>query len=163
MIEYFGNSAFDELVRHWNVDTRTGLMVQLASMFASQTLREYQIMLGAALTVGVTPIEVKEIVYHAVPYVGMAKAFDFIQTTNEVLTERGVKLPLPGESTTTPQDRLEKGLAVQKRVAGRPAWIARRGTGRREHATHGRAAASTRRPARPAKIIVRTRGPRDRS
>jgi 4-carboxymuconolactone decarboxylase len=76
-------------------------MVQLASMFASQTLREYQIMLGAALTVGVTPIEVKEIVYHAVPYVGMAKAFDFIQTTNEVLTERGVKLPLPGESTTT--------------------------------------------------------------
>jgi 4-carboxymuconolactone decarboxylase len=76
-------------------------MVQLASMFASQTLREYQIMLGAALTVGVTPIEVKEIVYHAVPYVGMAKAFDFIQTTNEVLTERSGKLPLPGESTTT--------------------------------------------------------------
>ena len=53
-------------------------------------------MLGAALTVGVTPVEVKEIVYQAVPYVGMAKVFDFLHATNEVLTERGVALPLPG-------------------------------------------------------------------
>ena len=52
-------------------------------------------MLGAALTVGVTPVEVKEIVYQAVPYVGLAKVFDFLHATNEVLTERGVELPLP--------------------------------------------------------------------
>ena len=61
-------------------------------------------MLGAALTVGVTPVEVKEIVYQAVPYVGLAKVFDFLHATNEVLTERGVELPLPGQSTTTPRD-----------------------------------------------------------
>ena len=37
-------------------------------MIATQAVSEYQVMLGAALsTVGVTPIEVKEIVYHAVP------------------------------------------------------------------------------------------------
>jgi 4-carboxymuconolactone decarboxylase len=35
-------------------------MIQLASMIASQALREYRVMLGAALTVGVTPIEIKE-------------------------------------------------------------------------------------------------------
>jgi 4-carboxymuconolactone decarboxylase len=93
-------------------------MVQLASMIASQSLREYRVMLGAALTVGVTSVEVKEIVYHAVPYVGMAKVFDFIHTTNEILTERGVELPLPGQSSTTPEDRMEKGLAVQKEVVG---------------------------------------------
>jgi hypothetical protein len=34
--------------------------------------------LFGALTVGVTPVEVKEIVYHAVPYLGMAKVFDFL-------------------------------------------------------------------------------------
>ena len=45
-------------------------------------------MLGAALTVGVSPIEVKEIVvYEAVPYVGMAKVFDLLHATNDVLTE----------------------------------------------------------------------------
>ncbi len=118
LIEYFDNFAFDEVLRHGNLDTRTRLMVQLASMIACQALREYRVMLGAALTVGVTPVEVKEIVYHAVPYVGMAKAFDFIHATNDVLTERGVELPLPGQSTTTPEDRMEKGLAVQKRIVG---------------------------------------------
>jgi 4-carboxymuconolactone decarboxylase len=102
LIEYFDNFAFDEVLRHGNLDTRTRLMVQLASMIACQALREYRVMLGAALTVGVTPVEVKEIVYHAVPYVGMAKVFDFIHATNDVLIERGV----------------EKGLAVQKRIVG---------------------------------------------
>jgi 4-carboxymuconolactone decarboxylase len=68
--------------------------------------------------VGVTPVELKEIVYQAVPYVGMATVFDFLYTTNNVLTERGVELPLPGQSTTTPQTRLERGLAVQKQIVG---------------------------------------------
>jgi 4-carboxymuconolactone decarboxylase len=93
-------------------------MVQLAAMIASQALSEYRAMLSAALTVGVTPVEIKEIVYQAVPYVGMAKVFDFIHATNEVLTERGVALPLPGQSTTTPETRAEKGLAVQKQIVG---------------------------------------------
>src|SRR3954466_5780372 len=118
LIETFDNFAFDEVLRHGNLDVRTRLMVQLASMIASQALREYRVMLGAALTVGVTPVEIKEIVYQAVPYVGMAKVFDFLHATNEVLTERGVALPLPGRSTTTPETRAEKGLAVQKEVVG---------------------------------------------
>jgi 4-carboxymuconolactone decarboxylase len=118
LIEIFDNFAFDEVLRHSNLNARTRLMVQLASMIASQALREYRVMLGAALTVGVTPAEVKEIMYQAVPYVGMAKVFDFIHATNEVLTERGVVLPLPGQSTTTPETRTEKGLAVQNQIAG---------------------------------------------
>jgi 4-carboxymuconolactone decarboxylase len=118
LIETFDNFAFDEVVRNSRLDVRTRLMVQLASMIASQALREYRVMMGAALTVGVTPIEIKEIVYQAVPYVGMARVFDFIHAANEVLAERGVELPLPGQSTTTPETRAEKGLAVQKQIVG---------------------------------------------
>ena len=102
-IEYFDNFAFDDVLAHDDLARRTRLMVQLASMIACQALGEYRVMLGAALTVGVTPVEVKEIVYQAVPYVGMAKVFDFLHVTNDVLTERGVELPLPGQSTTTPK------------------------------------------------------------
>jgi 4-carboxymuconolactone decarboxylase len=87
-------------------------------MIACQAVGEYRVMLGAALTVGVTPVEVKEIVYQAVPYVGMAKVFDFLHATNDVLTARGVELPLEGQSTTTPETREEKGLAVQKQIVG---------------------------------------------
>ena len=85
LIEIFDNFAFDEVLRDSTLDMRIRLMVQLAAMIAAQALREYRVMLGAALTVGVTPIEIKEIVYQAVPYVGMAKVFDFIHATNEVL------------------------------------------------------------------------------
>ena len=100
------------------LDTKTRLMVQLAALIACQALSEYRVMLGAALTVGVTPVEVKEIVYQAVPYVGMAKVFDFIHATNDVLVDRGVELPLEGQSTTTPETRAEKGLAVEKEIIG---------------------------------------------
>ena len=44
--------------------------------------------------------------------------FDFIHAINEVLTERGIELPLPGQSTTTPENRAEKGLAVQTETIG---------------------------------------------
>ncbi|GER89876.1 hypothetical protein KDW_40380 [Dictyobacter vulcani] len=118
LIETFDNFAFDEVLRQSHLDKRTRLMIQLAALIASQALREYRIMLGAALTVGVTPVEIKEIVYQGVPYVGMGKVFDFLHATNEVFTERGIALPLPGESTTTPETRAAKGLEVQKHIVG---------------------------------------------
>jgi 4-carboxymuconolactone decarboxylase len=52
-------------------------------------VREYSAMLGAALTVAVTPVEAKEIVYHAVPYVGQGRVFDFPHACNDLLTARG--------------------------------------------------------------------------
>jgi 4-carboxymuconolactone decarboxylase len=118
LIEVFDNFAFDEVISYGNLDTKTRLMVILASLIASQTLSEYKVMLGGALNVGVTLIEVKEIVYQSVPYVGIAKVFDFIHATNEILESRGVKLPLEGQSTTSPETRFEKGLEVQKEIFG---------------------------------------------
>jgi 4-carboxymuconolactone decarboxylase len=93
-------------------------MMILASIIGSQAVSEYRVMMGAALNVGVTPVEIKEIVYQSVPYVGMSKAFDFVQATNEVLTERGIQLPLEGQATTTPETRYDKGLAAQKAIFG---------------------------------------------
>jgi 4-carboxymuconolactone decarboxylase len=119
LIEVFDNFAFDEVLQYGGLDSRTRLMVQLAAIIASQAVNEYRAMLGAALNVGVTPVEVKEVVYQAVPYVGLAKVFDFLHTTNDVLTERGIDLPLPAQSASTPQTRTEVGLAVQNRIVGK--------------------------------------------
>src|SRR5208283_2852366 len=116
LIDVFDNFAFDEVLSYGNLDTKIRLMVILASLIAQQTLSEYKVILGAALNVGVTPIEVKEIVYQSVPYVGIAKVFDFIHATNEVLESRGIKLPLEEQSTTSPETRFEKGLELQKSI-----------------------------------------------
>ena len=118
LIEVFDNFAFDEVLRESNFDDRTRLMVQLAALISCQALGEYRVMLGAALNVGVTPVEAREIVYQAVPYVGMAKVFDFIHATNEVFSERGIKLPLPRQSATSLATRAQYGLKVQKQIVG---------------------------------------------
>jgi 4-carboxymuconolactone decarboxylase len=118
LIEVFDNFAFDEVLCCGTLDTRTRVMMIVASTIASQALSEYKVMLGSALNVGVTPIEVKEIVYQAVPYVGIAKVFDFIHATNEILVNRGIELPLEGQSTTSPETRFGKGLELQKSIFG---------------------------------------------
>src|ERR1035437_204572 len=118
LIEVFDNFAFDEVLTYGNLDTRTRLMMILASTIASQALSEFKMMTNAALNVGVTPVEIKEILYQSVPYVGIAKVLDFIHATNDILVSRGIKLPLEGQSTTTPETRFEKGLEVQKSIFG---------------------------------------------
>lgn len=118
LIEVFDNFAFDEVIAHSQLDTKTRVMLILASIIGSQAVSEFKVMVGAALNLEITPIEIKEIVYQAVPYVGMAKAFDFFHATNEVLTSRGIQLPLAGQSTTNPDTRYDRGLAVQKAIFG---------------------------------------------
>jgi 4-carboxymuconolactone decarboxylase len=114
LIEMFDHFAFDEVLQHGDLDTRERQMVQLVALIASQALSQFRVMLGAALTFGVSPVEVKEIVYPAVPYLGMAKVFAFLYAANSVLSEHGVDLPLAAQATTTSENRMEVGLAVQK-------------------------------------------------
>ena len=48
----------------------------------------------------------------------MGKAADFIAAANEYFAANGVALPLEGQATTSPDDRLEKGLALQRALFG---------------------------------------------
>ena len=118
LIEVFDNFAFDEVPGYGNIDTKTRVLLILASTIASQALSEYNVMLGAALNVGVTPVEIKEILYQSVPYVGIAKVLDFIHATNKILQNNNIQLPLEGQSTTSPETRFDKGLEVQKQIFG---------------------------------------------
>ena len=117
-IELFDNWAFDDVVSQSRLDTKTRVLMILASTIGSQALGEYRVMVTAALNVGLTPVEIKEVLYQTVPYVGVAKVFDFLHATNEVLQERGVSLPLTGQATTTRETRFDKGLAAQKAIFG---------------------------------------------
>lgn len=118
LFEIFDIFALGEVSGHGGLDARTRLICVLASNVASQGHAAFRATLDAALGAGVTPVEVKEVVYQAVPYIGMAKAADFVGIANEVLEARGTTLPLEGQSTTTPADRFDKGLAVQRSIFG---------------------------------------------
>lgn len=118
LAEIFYNFALDEVLQYGRMDMKTRMMITLASHIATQAQAEYRMILEGALRTGVTPVEIKEILYHAVPYAGMAKVADFIGITNEMLQQRGLSLPLEKQSVTTPETRFEKGLALQKSIFG---------------------------------------------
>jgi len=118
-ITLFDNWAFDEVIRQSKLDTKTRVMMILASTIASQALGEYKVMVGAALNVGLTPVVIKEILYQSVPYIGVAKVFDFLHATNAVFRKKGIELPLEGQATTTAETRFDKGVAAQKAIFGK--------------------------------------------
>lgn len=118
-IEFFKNFAFDEVLKNSSLDNRSRMLIMLATLITNQSLNEYKIMVTGALNLGVTPIEIKEVVYGAVPYAGMAKAYEFLIVTNEIFTEKGINLPLEKQGTTTRENRMEKGLATQYEIMGK--------------------------------------------
>ncbi|MDE7107205.1 MAG: carboxymuconolactone decarboxylase family protein [Clostridiales bacterium] len=117
-IERFDNFAFDEVVSSDDLDGKTRFTAILATLIGCQGIDEYRVMLGAALNFGVTPVEVKEIVYQSVAYLGIGRVLPFLKATNEVLVEKGVTLPLKGQATTTIDDRLDAGEKAQVKIFG---------------------------------------------
>ena len=117
-IERFDNFAFDEVVSQVRLDDRTTMMSHLAYLLGCQGVDEFRAMLPAALNFGVTPAEVKEIVYQAVAYLGIGRVFPFLHVVNDVLTQRGVALPLEPQATTTTENRLEAGEQAQIDIFG---------------------------------------------
>lgn len=117
-IEIFDNFAFDEVLQYSRLTVKERQKLILAALISMQCVNEFKAMMKGALNVGVTPIEIKEIVYQAVPYAGLGKVFDFLHAANDVLEERVISLPLEGQSTTSPKDRYEKGLDSVREAAG---------------------------------------------
>lgn len=118
LIEVFDNFAFDEVISHDAMDVKLRVLLIMASTIGSQALTEYKMFVNAALNVGISPVEIKEVLYQSVPYVGVAKVIDFIYATNDIFTEKNIALPLESQSTTTPETRFEQGLAKQKEIFG---------------------------------------------
>ena len=116
-LEHF---AFDEVVNEpgQQLDEVTRHMAILATLLGCQGAEAFRRELPQALDAGVTPVMAKEIVYQAVDYLGMGRVLPFLDIANEVLTERGVALPLEGQATTTMADRLEKGAQAQAEIFG---------------------------------------------
>lgn len=116
--ELFANFAFDEVVNQGDLDGKTRFTAILATLIGCQGIDAYRAMLPAALNFGVTSVEVKEIVYQSVAYLGIGRVLPFLKATNEVMTERGIKLPLEGQATTTAESRLTAGEKAQIDIFG---------------------------------------------
>ena len=117
-IERFDSFAFDEVVNHDDLDDKTRFIAILATLLGCQGIDEFKSIVPAALNFGVTPIEIKEIVYQSAAYLGIGRVFPFLKAVNEIFEEKGIKLPLDPQATTTMENRLEAGEKAQVDIFG---------------------------------------------
>lgn len=117
-VERFDNFAFDEVIAESKLDDKTRFLAILATLLGCQGIDEFRAIVPAAPEFGVTPVEVKEVVYQATAYLGIGRVYPFLKATNEVLAARGIALPLERQATTTTENRLAAGEQVQIDIFG---------------------------------------------
>ncbi len=94
--ERFADFAYDEVVNQDDLDDGTRMMAVLAALLGCQGAEAFREMVPAALNMGVTPVQLKEIVYQAVAYLGMSRVLPFLSIVNEILSSERSAFPWKG-------------------------------------------------------------------
>jgi 4-carboxymuconolactone decarboxylase len=116
--EILNHFIFGEVFYQGNLDDKMRELITLVVLVTSQTLPQLKAHVGAALHVGVSPVEIKEAVYQCAPYIGFPKTLSALNEVNEVFKAKDIALPIESQKTTDEETRFEKGLAVQVEVFG---------------------------------------------
>jgi len=105
-------------------DRRRALVV--VTCLATLEAEDLAEQIRAAMTVGVTPVELQEVFHQVAPYIGFTRAEHGLRVLAEVFREQGVSLPLPSQSTTDEETRLERGIKAQGDIFGEDQILAMR-------------------------------------
>ncbi|XJZ27501.1 carboxymuconolactone decarboxylase family protein [Bacillota bacterium Lsc_1132] len=109
---------FGEVFYQGNLDDKQRELITLVVLTTTQTLPQLKAHVGAALNVGLTPVEIKEAVYQCAPYIGFPKTLNAIHEVNDVFKTRNIPLPIESQTTVDEDPRFQKGLAVQVEIFG---------------------------------------------
>lgn len=118
MMDILQKYIFGEVFRTGNLDMKTREMITCITLATMQTLPQLKAHAGAALNVGVTPVELRELVYLCAPYIGFPKTLNALATINEVFQAKGIALPLERQGTVTEDNRAERGREIQEPLYG---------------------------------------------
>ncbi len=118
-MEIFNNFLFDEVQMNTRLPERSQMLITLATLITNQSTKQYEIAVEAAINIGLKAVEIKEVLYQSAPYVGFSKMYDFLDVTNQIFDEKGIDVPIPGQSTTTRKDRIERGYEIQLNYFGK--------------------------------------------
>ena len=116
MMDILQKFIFGEVFRTSNLTMKQREMITCITLATMQTLPQLKAHAGAALNVGVTPEELREVMYLTAPFIGFPKMLNAVATVNEVFKERGISLPLEKQGTVTEENRHETGKAIQDKL-----------------------------------------------
>ena len=116
--ELFNNFAYGEVFEYADLSEKETILITLATLIANQSPKAFKKILINALDRDITPVEVVELLYQSVPYVGMGKAHNFFGVVIKAFDIKGIEMPLESQSNTTSENRHEEGLKIQRRYFG---------------------------------------------
>ena len=109
---------FGEVFYQGNLDDKQRELITLVVLATNQTLPQLKAHVGAALNIGLTPVEIKEAVYQCTPYIGFPKTLNAINEVNEVFKAKNISLPIESRQQVDEETRFDKGLSVQVEIFG---------------------------------------------
>ena len=116
MMDILQKFIFGEVFQTGELTLKQREMITCITLATMQTLPQLKAHAGAALNVGVTPEELREVMYLTAPFIGFPKMLNAVATVNEVFTERGISLPLEKQGKVTEETRHETGKAIQDKL-----------------------------------------------
>ena len=116
MMDILQKFIFGEVFQAGELSIKQREMITCITLATMQTLPQLKAHAGAALHVGVTPVELREVIYLTAPFIGFPKMLNALSAVNEIFKERGINLPLEKEGTVTEENRHEKGMAIQEKL-----------------------------------------------
>lgn len=116
MMDILQKFIFGEVFQTGNLTLKQREMITCITLATMQTLPQLKAHAGAALKVGVTPEELREVMYLTAPFIGFPKMLNAVGTVNEVFKERGISLPIEKQGTVTENNRHETGKTIQNRL-----------------------------------------------
>lgn len=114
----FNRFLYGEVYHQGNLNDKQRELINLVVLATNQILPQLKEHVEIALNVGVTPIEIKEAIYHCAPYIGYPKALTALNEVTDVFKAKNISLPLASQQKVDETDRFEKGLKVETLLGG---------------------------------------------
>lgn len=113
MMDILQKFIFGEVFQTGQLTLKQRELITCVTLATMQTLPQLEAHAGAALNVGVSPLELREAMYLTAPFIGFPKMLNAVGIVNKVFQARGISLPLSNAGTVTEESRHAQGAAIQ--------------------------------------------------
>jgi len=112
------NYIFGDIFSTGDLNHKERELITVVCLTTIQALPQLKAHINAALNVGNTPLEIREAIYTCFNFIGFPRTLNAIDVFNGIMKEKKISLPLESGKTIKDEERLSKGLEIQKTVLG---------------------------------------------
>ena len=114
LMEILQKYIFSDVFSVGDLTVKEREMITVVCLTSIQCLPQLKAHLNGALNAGNTPLELREAIYTCFNFLGFPRTLNALEVFNTVMKDRKINLPLESGKTIKDEERLNKGLEIQK-------------------------------------------------